>query len=131
DACSEPPQGAPVGPVADFSQAALFELQPALGTAAVPDVIEPPSAIVIDVGIATNPWKRMAIELGSAIQTLVSAAVYATLIVTFGFQVARGDGLSMAPTLEDHHRLVVHQLAYELRQPRPGDNDTLHSPLLL
>jgi signal peptidase I len=32
-------------------------------------------------------------------KTLASAAVYATLIVTFGFQVARVEGMSMAPTL--------------------------------
>lgn len=31
-------------------------------------------------------------------KTLGSAAVYATLHVTFGFQVARVDGISMAPT---------------------------------
>ena len=51
-----------------------------------------------------NVWKD---ELVAWFKTLASAAVYATLIVTFGFQVARVDGLSMAPTLEDHDRLIV------------------------
>jgi signal peptidase I len=55
--------------------------------------------------------------------------VYATLIVTFGFQVARVDGLSMAPTLEDHDRLIVNKLVYELGEPRPGDIVMLYYPL--
>src|SRR5439155_18711520 len=55
-------------------------------------------------------WIRMGREVMTGLQTLVSAAVYATLIVTFGVQVARVDGLSMAPTLEDHDRLIVNKL---------------------
>ena len=65
----------------------------------------------------------------AGVQTLLSAAVYATLIVTFGFQVARVDGLSMAPTLEDHDRLIVNKLVYELGDPRPGDIVMLYYPL--
>jgi signal peptidase I len=76
-----------------------------------------------------NPWRRMGREILSGVQTLVSAAVYATLIVTFGFQVARVDGLSMAPTLEDHDRLIVNKLVYELGDPRPGDIVMLYYPL--
>jgi signal peptidase I len=68
-------------------------------------------------------------EAVAAVQTLISAAVYATLIVTFGFQVARVDGLSMAPTLEDHDRLIVNKLVYELGDPRPGDIVMLYYPL--
>src|SRR5262249_35130464 len=68
-----------------------------------------------------SAWARMWSEITSALQTLVSAAVYATLIVTFGVQVARVDGLSMAPTLEDHDRLIVNKLVYALGDPRPGD----------
>jgi hypothetical protein len=56
---------------------------------------------------ASNAWKRIGRDVLSGLQTLLSAAVYATLIVTFGFQVARVDGLSMAPTLEDHDLLIV------------------------
>ena len=63
---------------------------------------------------------RIGAEISAGVQTLFSAAVYATLIVTFGFQVARVDGLSMAPTLEDHDRLIVNKLVYELGDPRPG-----------
>ena len=74
-------------------------------------------------------WARMGREIVSGLQTLVSAAVYATLIVTFGFQVARVDGLSMAPTLEDHDRLIVNKLVYELGDPRPGDIVMLYYPL--
>jgi signal peptidase I len=76
-----------------------------------------------------GPWKRMGQEIVAGLQTLVSAAVYATLIVTFGFQVARVDGLSMAPTLEDHDRLIVNKLVYELGDPRPGDIVMLYYPL--
>jgi len=76
-----------------------------------------------------SAWKRMGQEIVAGIQTLLSAAVYATLIVTFGFQVARVDGLSMAPTLEDHDRLIVNKLVYELGEPRPGDIVMLYYPL--
>jgi signal peptidase I len=74
-------------------------------------------------------WVRMGREVMTGLQTLVSAAVYATLIVTFGVQVARVDGLSMAPTLEDHDRLIVNKLVYELGEPRPGDIVMLYYPL--
>jgi signal peptidase I len=76
-----------------------------------------------------SAWERIATEVTTGIQTLFSAAVYATLIVTFGFQVARVDGLSMAPTLEDHDRLIVNKLVYELGDPRPGDIVMLYYPL--
>src|SRR5579872_3144553 len=78
---------------------------------------------------APSPWLRMGQELLAGAQTLVSAAVYATLIVTFAFQVARVDGMSMAPTLEDHDRLIVNKLVYELGDPRPGDIVMLYYPL--
>jgi len=85
------------------------------------------SAVVIEP--ADSVWKRMGTEIVAAVQTLVSAAVYATLIVTFGVQVARVDGLSMAPTLEDHDRLIVNKLVYEIGDPRPGDIVMLYYPL--
>ena len=68
-------------------------------------------------------------ELVAWVKTLFSAAVYALLIVTFGFQIARVEGLSMAPTLEDHDRLIVNKLVYELSDPRPGDIVMLYYPL--
>ena len=64
---------------------------------------------------------RLAAELAAWLRTVTSAAVYATLIVTFGFQVARVDGYSMAPTLEDQDRLIVNKLAYQIHAPQVGD----------
>jgi signal peptidase I len=68
-------------------------------------------------------------ELVAWIKTLFSAAVYAVLIVTFGFQVARVEGQSMAPTLEDQDRLIVNKLAYRIGEPRRGDIVMLYYPL--
>jgi len=98
----------------------------------------PQSAEIAAIGLPSTPaetppvlnlWARARQDLVSGVQTLLSAAVYATLIVTFGFQVARVDGLSMAPTLEDHDRLIVNKLVYELGDPRPGDIVMLYYPL--
>jgi signal peptidase I len=71
---------------------------------------------------------RIGEELAAWFKTLVSAAVYATLIVTFGFQVARVEGQSMAPTLEDQDRLIVNKLAYRLHDPQVGDIVMLYYP---
>ena len=60
-------------------------------------------------------------ELVLWLRTLTSAAVYATLIATFGFQVARVEGRSMEPTLQDQDRLVVNKFAYQLHDPEVGD----------
>jgi signal peptidase I len=68
-------------------------------------------------------------EVTAWVKTLVSAAVYAVLIVTFGFQVARVEGQSMAPTLEDQDRLIVNKLAYRIGEPRRGDIVMLYYPL--
>ncbi len=68
-------------------------------------------------------------ELVAWVKTLASAAVYAVLIVTFGFQVARVEGQSMAPTLEDQDRLIVNKLAYRIGEPRRGDIVMLYYPL--
>ncbi len=68
-------------------------------------------------------------ELFAWIKTLASAAVYATLIVTFGFQVARVEGQSMAPTLADQDRLIVNKFAYRVGEPRRGDIVMLYYPL--
>ena len=66
-------------------------------------------------------FERVGEALALWIRTLTSAAVYATVIVTFGFQVARVEGRSMEPTLEDQDRLVVNKLAYHLHDPEVGD----------
>jgi signal peptidase I len=89
----------------------------------------PQPGAVAPVEPHVSAWKKMGTEIVAAVQTLVSAAVYATLIVTFGVQVARVDGLSMAPTLEDHDRLIVNKLVYEIGDPRPGDIVMLYYPL--
>jgi signal peptidase I len=97
-----------------------------------PPVSVPPSnvpAVTIAEPSTAATWRRVGAEVLSGVQTLFSAAVYATLIVTFCFQVARVDGLSMAPTLQDHDRLIVNKLVYELGEPRPGDIVMLYYPL--
>jgi signal peptidase I len=85
--------------------------------------------IGLHVAPRTSAWTWIGREILSGVQTLFSAAVYATLIVTFGFQVARVDGLSMAPTLEDRDRLIVNKLVYEIGEPLPGDIVMLYYPL--
>jgi len=71
---------------------------------------------------------RIADEFVAWLKTLASAAVYATLIVTFGFQVARVEGQSMAPTLADQDRLIVNKAAYKLGDPQIGDIVMLYYP---
>ena len=80
----------------------------------------------------TSPGIRLAQvkeELMAWVKTLMSAAVYAVLIVTFLFQVARVEGQSMAPTLEDQDRLIVNKLVYRIGEPRRGDIVMLYYPL--
>lgn len=78
----------------------------------------------------TSLWlNRLGEELVAWLKTLASAAVYATLIVTFGFQVARVEGMSMAPTLQDQDRLIVNKLAYRIGDPKVGDIVMLYYPL--
>jgi signal peptidase I len=62
------------------------------------------------------------------IRTLGSAAAYAILIVTFGLQVARVEGHSMAPTLADQDRLVVNKFVYVIGAPTRGDIVMLYYP---
>ena len=80
----------------------------------------------------TSPGIRLAQiqeELVAWVKTLFSAAVYAILIVTFGFQVARVEGQSMAPTLADQDRLIVNKLAYRIGEARRGDIVMLYYPI--
>jgi hypothetical protein len=108
----------PDSPVAMAESAAVFApvLPPSPDVAVVPQ----------------SPWGHgggWVRKSSPACRRCCHAAVYATLIVTFGFQVARVDGLSMAPTLEDHDRLIVNKLVYEIGEPRPGDIVMLYYPL--
>jgi signal peptidase I len=106
-------------------------------TADIPLALPPPAAPtpVPEAGSGlrlTSPGIRLAQvkeELVAWAKTLVSAAVYAILIVTFGFQVARVEGHSMSPTLEDQDRLIVNKLAYRIGEPRRGDIVMLYYPL--
>jgi signal peptidase I len=116
----------------DEAALAPFEAQP--DPAGVPAPVAPlpedSTNTVAQPEIPTaTTWQRIGAEILSGVQTLFSAAVYATLIVTFCFQVARVDGLSMAPTLQDHDRLIVNKLVYEVGEPRPGDIVMLYYPL--
>ena len=74
-------------------------------------------------------WTRTWRSIVRSLRMLASAVVSATLLGTFGLQVTRVDGLSMAPTLEDHDRLIVNKLVYQLESPRPGDIVILYYPL--
>ena len=82
--------------------------------------------------VTTPPMQRLALwsnEVFAWLRTFASAAVYATVIITFGFQIARVDGLSMAPTLADHDRLIVNKLRYHLTSPQRGDIVMLYYPV--
>ena len=80
---------------------------------------------------ATRPTllTRIGEEFVAWVKTLASAAVYATLIVTFGFQVARVEGQSMAPTLIDQDRLIVNKLIYRLTEPHRSEIVMLYYPI--
>ncbi len=74
-------------------------------------------------------WQFLRDEFVAWFKTVFSAAIYATLIVTFGFQVARVEGQSMAPTLEDQDRLIVDKIIYRFESPRRGDIVMLYYPV--
>ncbi len=96
------------------------------------EMVEPPAALPVAETPGRVTLQRLAVvrdELVAWFKTLASAAVYATLIVTFLFQVARVEGLSMAPTLADQDRLIVNKFAYRLGSPRRGDIVMLYYPL--
>jgi signal peptidase I len=97
-----------------------------------PDGSAAPVIVGVPVPTTSRAAERLALvrdELIAWFKTLASAAVYATLIVTFGFQVARVEGMSMAPTLEDQDRLIVNKLAYRIGEPHHGDIVMLYYPI--
>ena len=104
-----------------FSFEAIAPLTPASTKVEVASPLAPESQ-----GLRLDVWRD---EFVAWVKTLASAAVYATLIVTFGFQVARVEGQSMAPTLADQDRLIVNKLAYRLAAPQRGDIVMLYYPL--
>src|SRR5262245_47546099 len=104
---SEPQPGEPSAPAATdqllpFQES--LDLAPASAGSSLEAVSEP-VAVSATADVAATPlplepaptqprvWSRVGQEVMATVQTLLSAAVYATLIVTFGFQVARVDGL--------------------------------------
>ena len=101
---------------------------PFIAGSPVPAALPPVSLNEPSTGESTPLATRIADELIAWLKTLASAAVYATLIVTFGFQVARVEGQSMAPTLQDQDRLIVNKLAYRLGEPQIGDIVMLYYP---
>ena len=112
------------GPAAEPSWTAEAAAQPALRMAETQAAAgEPASARALTL------LGQLRFELIAWFKTLASAAVYATLIVTFGFQVARVEGMSMAPTLEDQDRLIVNKLIYRFEEPRRSDIVMLYYPL--
>jgi signal peptidase I len=123
---SEEPTWQPTGPgYVSPPQDVYHPADPVLGGAAADPTLQ--AAPAID---SASVWlNRVGEELVAWLKTLASAAVYATLIVTFGFQVARVEGMSMAPTLQDQDRLIVNKLAYRIGDPKVGDIVMLYYPL--
>lgn len=85
-----------------------------------------PGAVAATAADRLAAWQE---EFWAWVKTLASAALYAIVIVTFVFQVARVEGLSMAPTLDDQDRLIVNKLIYRVSSPRRGDIVMLYYPL--
>lgn len=135
---SEPSAGAPAADqYPAYEHLPTYEDRP-LYTDAVAVPLEPLSAMAGDFGRSTRAdgtngaslSGRVADEFVAWLKTLASAAVYATLIVTFGFQVARVEGQSMSPTLEDQDRLIVNKFVYltHIGEPQQGDIVMLYYP---
>jgi signal peptidase I len=127
-----PPQPPPVEAYGAAVEA--YAPPPTLALAPAEPLTESPAiALPVEPRLAldgTSLWlNRLGEELVAWLKTLASAAVYATLIVTFGFQVARVEGMSMAPTLQDQDRLIVNKLAYRIGDPKVGDIVMLYYPL--
>ena len=102
-----------------------------------PDPVTTPDVAVLAESVGPGPSiggrsvaaGGIADEFVAWLKTLGSAAIYATLIVTFGVQVARVDGQSMAPTLADQDRLIVNKLQYRFSSPQRGDIVMLYYPI--
>ena len=118
-------------PITAHESALAAELSDTLGEDAGPGIVPGDFRLEIDhqAAAAVARLRLWRDEVVAWFKTLASAAVYATLIVTFGFQVARVEGQSMAPTLEDQDRLIVNKLVYRLGEPRRGDIVMLYYPL--
>ena len=124
----EPAIDTTIGTLGDEPMGGALREEPAPGHPA-PDPGPEGSAVPLVPRQQPSVASRVGEELFAWLKTLASAAVYATLIVTFGFQVARVEGQSMAPTLADQDRLIVNKLAYRIGTPQVGDIVMLYYPL--
>ena len=114
----------------DAAEPAPLVLAPADGVVATDGLVSMPAAPRTMVEpIGPSAWERLGEEILTWFKTLASAAVYATLIVTFICQVARVEGHSMSPTLENDDRLIVNKLIYRLSVPQPDDIVMLYYPV--
>ena len=114
-------------PEAAVTSEPLLAGDPAVPALGAPIIVAPEASSSLDGPTVAG---RIAEEVVAWLKTLASAAVYATLIVTFGFQVARVEGQSMAPTLADQDRLIVNKAAYRFfEEPQIGDIVMLYYPL--
>ena len=118
-----------VEPESEEAWAALGISMPPAQPASVDPNAPAPNVARIRIDRRSAVMSRIGEEVFAWVKTLASAAVYATLIVTFGFQVARVEGQSMAPTLEDQDRLIVNKLAYQFDSPKQGDIVMLYYPI--
>ena len=118
---------------ADPSSPAAVELTPLVHAPAdgIPvQALSPlPAPVVMAEPAGPSAWERLGEEVLTWFKTLASAAVYATLIVTFVCQVARVEGHSMSPTLENDDRLIVNKLIYRLSVPQRDDIVMLYYPV--
>lgn len=137
-AAAVPPEPAPATPVPPAAPGAgpedvaplQFTAVPLSGFTPTNSSAHTPPFTPVDPTITTADrlasWHE---EFWAWTKTLASAALYAVVIVTFVFQVARVEGLSMAPTLDDQDRLIVNKLIYRISSPRKGDIVMLYYPL--
>lgn len=124
-----PSEPVPVAPVVPEAPIEARTAVPLSGFDAPPPQFgfaQPQPAAVASSADRLAAWQE---EFWAWIKTLASAALYAVVIVTFVFQVARVEGLSMAPTLDDQDRLIVNKLVYRISSPRRGDIVMLYYPL--
>jgi signal peptidase I len=131
---SEPSPAEPVGRPLELGHSGAADpgallLAPADGVTdnMAPAAVAAPRVIVEPSG--PSAWERLGEEILTWFKTLASAAVYATLIVTFICQVARVEGHSMSPTLENDDRLIVNKLIYRLSVPQRDDIVMLYYPV--
>ena len=66
-------------------------------------------------------FQHAAVILATAPLLLGISFAVTSFWITFVFQVARVEGVAMAPTLMDQDRIIVNKMAYRTSDPRVGD----------